>query len=93
MLDSQGRMSIGSELIERCKRISINSEVNMFYDNKNQSLVIKPKQIEVVDGMYFVASLKTDDGRITMPSSVRKAFPDAEYFPTEKDGDIYIFIL
>lgn len=94
MLESQGRMSIGSELIERCKHISINAELNMFYNQEKKALVLKAKGFEPVDGMYFVASLKTDDkGRITMPLSVRKAFPDVDYLPTERNGEIYIFII
>ena len=94
MLDTQGRISIGIELLERCAHISIKTEVNMFYNQANKSLVLKTKGNDSVTGMHFVSSLKTDDkGRIIMPSSVRKAFQNATYLPTEKDGEIHIFII
>ena len=94
MLDREGRLTIGLELLARCQEISISTDVNMFYDNKNKCLVITPKHRKIIGGMCFVASLKIDEkGRIVMPSPVRKAFPDDYYLPTEKDDEIYIFII
>lgn len=94
MLDKSGRLIIGLGLLERCKHISIKSEVSVLYNQVNKFLVLKTKGIDSAPGMYYVASLKIDEkGRIIMPSSVRKAFPEATYLPTEKDGEIYIFII
>lgn len=94
MLDKESRLVIGMGLLERCKHISIKSEISVLYNQANNSLVLKTKGIDSAPGMHYVASLKIDEkSRIIMPSSVRKAFPDATYLPAEKDGEIHIFII
>lgn len=94
MLESQGRLVIGKDLLSRVD-IKENQKVDVFFDNTQKALVLLScGDLRKKSTLYFIAthtiSLK---GRFCIPSQVRDAFPKATYLPTEKDGIIYILIL
>ena len=93
MLESQGRLVIGKELLSRVD-IKENQKVDIFFDNTQKAIVILScDDLREKSTLYFIATHNLGlKGRICIPSQVRDAFPGATYLPTEKDGTIYILI-
>ena len=94
MLDSSGRIVIGKELLSRT-HLSINQEIEIFFDNNKKKLLILPKnESRYDDNLYYIRTHNLDEhGRIHIPKCIRRIFPKATYLPTEKDGEICILII
>lgn len=93
MLDTQGRLGIGEELLSRIK-IKSETTVQCFLDTTKKALVLIPETVDV-DGenLYFIQTIKIHKGaRIIMPDKIKKAFPEAHYLPSAFEGRIYIHI-
>lgn len=95
MLDAQGRIAIGKNLLVRDKLINANREAKIFYDSIHRKLILRNIYAEEYDEeIYFIVNHKIDKkGRIFIPKSIRNAFPDATYLPVAKHGRIYILII
>lgn len=93
MLDTQGRITIGKELILRAN-LKEKQKVDIFLDNTKRALVLfECNCVEEKSRLYYVATHTLDEkGRLFIPADVRDAFPGATYLSTEKDGMIYILI-
>ena len=92
MLDSQGRIAIGKEILSRVN-LKTKQEINFFLDYNERRLLILSAADPRRTDLYFVAKQTIDEkGRIFMPAQIRKAFKDATYLPVEKDGNMYILI-
>ena len=93
MLESQGRLIIGKELLSRVD-IKEKQKVDIFFDNTEKALVLlSSDELQGTSKFYYIATHMIGlKGRISIPSQVRDAFPGATYLPTEKDGILYILI-
>lgn len=96
MLDKQGRLTLGKELIEEAFGQLEKREVNLFFDVEAKVLHVAliNKSIDVSEDYYFLKREKMDPkGRIGIPISIRKTFPDAKFLPAMKNGKLYILIV
>ena len=93
MLESQGRLVIGKELLSRVN-IKENQKVDVFFDNTQKALILLScDDVRGTSTLYFVTTHKIDTkGRFFVPAQVRNAFPGATYLPTEEDGMVCILI-
>ena len=93
MVDSQGRITIGKELISRAN-LKEKQKVDIFLDNTKKTLVLFDlNDATEKSRLYYVTTHTLDEkGRLFIPADVRNAFPGATYLSTEKDGMIYILI-
>ena len=95
MLEAQGRLVIGKELLSRVD-IKEKQKVDIFFDIIQKALVLLScdDTMRIKSNLYFIATHTIGvKGRFYIPSQVREAFPGATYLPTEKDGTIYILII
>ena len=93
MLDSQGRIAIGKEILSRVN-LKKKQEINIFLDYNERRLLILSAADPRRTALYFVTKHMIDEkGRIFVPSQIRNAFKDATYLPVERDGNVYILIL
>ena len=95
MLDAQGRIIIGNNLLLRDEYIKLYEEAKIFYDAIQRKLILRSIYgEETAEEIYFIAKHKIDKkGRIYIPASIRNAFPGATYLPAEKNGRICILII
>lgn len=92
MLDKQGRITIKEDLLANATYVKRNGKVDVYLEPDKKRLHLNPSRI--TDETYFVGSCKMDEkGRIYMPSSIRSAFPNANFLPAERNGEIYILII
>ena len=94
MLDAQGRITIGNDLLSKDEYIKTYGKAKIFYDDYQKRIVLRSIYAEMGGRYYFIAEHKIDKkGRICIPASIRNAFPGATYLPAEKNGRIYILII
>lgn len=93
MLDTQGRLVIGIDLLSRVN-LKIDVTVQCFFDRTKKALVLLPESVDVNgEELYFIQTIQIQKGaRIIMPSKIRKAFPEANYLPSTYEDMIYIHI-
>lgn len=94
MVDKQGRLTISSELLSKAN-ISMNIQVQIFFDRKKRVLLVLPeKEYSYEEDIYYIKTIPLDkQGRLAIPNQIRNAFPDADYLPSERNGNIYIHII
>ena len=96
MVDKKVRVSIGMEFISKSEEIKVEEEVNIFYDSTKKVMLLRGKDVnqELGEDIYFIATHKIEPkGRISVPSAIRNAFPEATYLPAMQNGKIYILII
>ena len=92
MLDNQGRIKLGDNLL-KFANIETGNEVHVFFDHSLKCVILGGDEY-LASGLYYVSTIKVDmKARIYMPVSIRNAFPDHTYLPTFKDNKICIFII
>lgn len=94
MLDKEGRIALGKEILSRQEEIHAKQEVLLFFDHYQNEILIEPKGKTCNNKLHFIRNAKIDsNGRIFVPKVIRKAFPNATYIPAERNGKIYILII
>lgn len=94
MLDSQGRVTIISDLLKRSKYIKKWETVNIYLNMDKKILLLNPTIERIGDDTYFISTRRMDEkGRIFIPTSIRNCFPKSKYLPAERNGEIYILII
>ena len=92
MLDSENRLMIGIELVEK-SNLDMGGKVFIYYEPEEKTLILK-KYDQGNNYKYFVGTqILQKKARLVIPSSIRNAFPEATYLPVEKYGEIYILII
>lgn len=89
---SQERLALGDFFGKELK----GEFVSFYFNPKEKMIQIIPTNnpVDVDDGFYLIKELKIDEkGRIVIPSSLRKVFPDVSYLPALRDGKLYILII
>lgn len=93
MLDAQGRITINSDLLEKVESVKRGDKVKIFLEINKRRLIINPTR-DIYEEAYFIATHNIDEkGRIFLPASIRKTFPNAKYLPVERDGEIFVLII
>ena len=94
MLDKVGRIAIGQELLSRAN-LRIKQEVGIYFDHIQKRMLLLPQgENPYEETLYYVRTNTIDEkGRIYIPKSIRDAFKEVTYLPSEKNGDIYILII
>lgn len=95
MLDAQGRLTIGGELMERAYGCWQDYEkVKLLLDLKNKAIQVIPEYMEGDKDLYFIRTTGIDNKkRIFIPKIIRNAFPKAIYMPTVCNNKVCILII
>lgn len=97
MLDAQGRITIGKELLEKAFGNQWYKRVKLLLDLKNkgiQGIQVIPEDMEEDKDLYFIRTVSIDSkGRIFMPKVIINSFSGATYVPAMRDNKLYILII
>lgn len=94
MLDEQGRITIGKDLLSEKEYIQMGRGARIFYDAMQKRMLIRSIYVDSIEELYFIAEHKIDKkGRMYVPASIRNAFPGATYLPAKRNDRIYILII
>lgn len=94
MLDAQGRLTIGEELMEKAYGCQDYEKVKLLLDLKNNAIQVIPEYMEEDKDLYFIRTTGIDHKRrIFIPKIIRNAFPKATYMPTVCNNKVCILII
>lgn len=91
MVDKETRIVLGTELL-REGNLNVPQKIYIYYNPEYKRLDLKKDKS--FSNLYYVKEQSIDHkGRMFIPASIRKAFPEATYLPAVMCGEIYIFII
>lgn len=94
MLDAQGRITIGKELLEKAFGNQKYKRVKLLLDLKNKGIQVIPEDMDEDKDLYFIRTVSIDSkGRIFMPKVIINSFSGATYVPAMRDNKLYILII
>lgn len=96
MLDANGRIAIGKDLLRKAfkEKAGKPQKVKLMCDAEIKKIQIIPEDVEEDNNLYFIKAVTIDKkGRIYIPMSIRKVFPKAAYLPTVRNNSLYLIII
>ena len=94
MLDAQGRITIGKELLEKAFGNQKYKKVKLLLDLKNKGIQVIPENMEEDKDLFFIKTSSIDSkGRVFISKIIINSFPGATYIPAMRDNKLYILII